>query len=257
MTGIRGMDAWSTFSFANNYCGSPVVWADLWGRWNLDPVLILGLMVSAVVGVHNLRGRPRRQILAFASALLAVAILFVSPLCALTVSLFSTRVVHHVLLMMLVAPLLVVATPGRWLSKGKGLGALAVSSAALWLWHAPDAYLSTYGHAAVYWLMQASLLGSAYWLWSVLLKGSGAVAAGIALASAIQMGLLGALLVFAPEPLYLPHFATTAEFGLSPLEDQQLAGLILWVPANLPLLGVVLYRLVAGLSPAGASRNAS
>jgi putative membrane protein len=251
------MDAWSTLSFANNYCGSPAVWADLWGRWNFDPILILCLILGAVAGFHSLRGQPIRRRVAFGAGLLLCAILFVSPLCALTVSLFSARVVHHVLLMMVVAPMLVVASPAGWRRKGRGLGALALSSAALWFWHAPDAYLSTYAHPALYWLMQLSLLGSAYWLWSVLIRGSATVAAGTALASAIQMGLLGALLVFAPDALYLPHLATTAEFGPSPLDDQQLAGLILWVPANLPLLGVVLFRLVAGLSPAGASRHVS
>jgi putative membrane protein len=257
LIGAGGMNAGSVFSFASNYCGSPAVWADLWGRWNFDPVLILGLILSATAGFYKLRGQPTRRRVAFGAALLLAAILFVSPLCALTVSLFSVRVVHHVLLMMVVAPLLVIASPARWLSKGKGLGALALSSAALWIWHAPDAYLSTYANPALYWLMQLSLLGSAYWLWSVLMRGSATVAAGTALASAIQMGLLGALLVFAPDALYLPHLATTAEFGLSPLEDQQLAGLILWVPANLPLLGVVLFRLVGGLSPKGAPRHVS
>ena len=47
-------------------------------------------------------------------------------------------------------------------------------------------------------------------------------------------------------PLYAPHLATTAPYGLSPLEDQQLAGLIMWVPASLPYLAVALLRL-AGL----------
>ncbi|MDP2780641.1 cytochrome c oxidase assembly protein, partial [Devosia sp.] len=70
-----------------------------------------------------------------------------------------------------------------------------------------------------------------------------------ALASATQMGLLGALLVFAPQPLYLPHLATTLAFGVSPVDDQQLGGLIMWVPANLPLLAVVLWRLVDALQP--------
>ena len=76
-----------------------------------------------------------------------------------------------------------------------------------------------------------------------LLRSHAAMAAGIsALSSAIQMGLLGALLVFAPNPLYVPHLGTTMGFGLLPLEDQQLAGLIMWVPSALPYLvgGVVL-----------------
>ena len=56
----------------------------------------------------------------------------------------------------------------------------------------------------------------------------------------------GALLTFAGQELYAPHLATTAPFDLSPLEDQQLAVLIMWVPASLPYLAAALFRL-AGL----------
>ena len=56
-----------------------------------------------------------------------------------------------------------------------------------------------------------------------------------------QMGLLGALIVFAPRPIYLVHLTSTAPWGLSPLVDQQLGGLLMWVPAMLPYLGVGLW----------------
>jgi cytochrome c oxidase assembly factor CtaG len=49
----------------------------------------------------------------------------------------------------------------------------------------------------------------------------------------VQTGLLGALLIFAGRPLYAAHLSTTAAWGLTPLEDQQLAGLIMWIPASL------------------------
>jgi putative membrane protein len=63
------------------------------------------------------------------------------------------------------------------------------------------------------------------------------------------MGLLGALIVFAPGPLYLVHLASTASWGLSPLADQQLAGLLMWVPASLPYLGVGLWLAWSSLRP--------
>ena len=47
----------------------------------------------------------------------------------------------------------------------------------------------------------------------------------------VQMGVLGALITFASRPLYAPHWSTTAPWGLAPLEDQQLAGLVMWAPA--------------------------
>lgn len=174
-------------------------------------------------------------------------VLFVSPLCALTIALFSARIVHHGLLMMAMAPLLVLAMPRGWRSPLGLLPALVLSSIMLWLWHVPDFYVATFQHPAIYWAMQVSLLGSACWLWLALLRGPALLSGGAALVSSIQMGLLGALLVFAPQPLYLPHLATTSTFGLTPLEDQQLAGLILWVPANVPLLMLALWRLLESL----------
>ena len=79
---------------------------------------------------------------------------------------------------------------------------------------------------AAYWLMQLSLLGSAWLMWrAILARGAPSGPALLALATTIgQMGLLGALIVFAPVPLYLAHFASTAAWGLTPLADQQLAG---------------------------------
>jgi putative membrane protein len=64
------------------------------------------------------------------------------------------------------------------------------------------------------------------------------------------MGLLGALIVFAPRPLYTLHVASTAAWGLTPLADQQLAGLLMWVPAILPYLGVGLWIAWSSLRPA-------
>lgn len=194
-------------------------------------------------------GGRRQAADCLALAWLLVFALFVSPLCALTIALFSAGITHHALLMMVIAPLLVPAMPRGWRSPLGMLPALMLSSVVLWLWHVPDFYAATFGHKAIYWAMQASLLGSACWLWLALLRGPPLLSGGMALVSSIQMGLLGALLVFAPQPLYLPHLSTTASFGLTPLEDQQLAGLILWVPANVPLLMLALWRLLE--SPGG------
>lgn len=236
------------FSFDLSYCGLPPVPAELAARWNTDPVLILGLLVIAVLGWWQLRGSGTLRQGAFAGGWILATVLFVSPLCALTVSLFSARVAHHVLLTMGVAPLLALALPRATLPRFHLLPPLAVSTAALWLWHFPELYAAAFAHPAIYWVMQVSLLGSFTWLWLALIRNHEPMpAAATALTSAIQMGLLGALLVFASQSLYAPHTTTTAAFGLTPLEDQQLGGLIMWVPANLPLLAVVLWRLIGTL----------
>ena len=120
---------------------------------------------------------------------------------------------------------------------------VAVNAVVLWLWHAPGLY--TWGLASVpaYWLMQVSLLGSAWLLWRAILAPTQPGAALMALAATIgQMGLLGALIVFAPRPLYLVHLAGDGELGnehRSPTSN--LPGLLMWVPAMLPYLGVGLW----------------
>ena len=240
------MDAASAFSFDMTYCGPPPAAAELWGRWNFDPFLIIALVAGGLAVALHLRQAGRGRLLALAAAWCGLVILFVSPLCALTVALFSARVTHHVLLTMLVAPLLVLAIgPGRTSGREGLLPPLALSTALFWLWHMPPIYAAALSDPLVYWLMQLSLLGASIWLWRGLFFARSAMAAGFtALSSAMQMGLLGSLLVFAPNPLYWPHLATTAAFGLTPLGDQQLAGLVMWVPANLPLLALVLWRLV-------------
>jgi putative membrane protein len=75
-------------------------------------------------------------------------------------------------------------------------------------------------------------------------------AALVALAVTIgQMGLLGALIVFASVPLYPVHFASTLAWGFTPLADQQLAGLLMWVPAMLPYLATGLWLAWSSLRP--------
>lgn len=241
------MDTASAFSFASSYCGFPPTPSTIWGRWNFDPVLLAVLAAAALAAGLLLRGDRVRLVWATLAWFLAV-VLFVSPVCALSVALFSVRVTHHMILMVILAPLVVLALPRHWGRRAPLLPALVVSTALLWLWHLPLAYASAFEHPALYWAMQASLSGSAVWLWLGILRNPRTgVASLTALASAMQMGFLGALLVFAPEPIYWPHFGQTLAFGMSTLEDQQLAGLIMWVPANIPLLFVVLWRLVSVL----------
>jgi putative membrane protein len=63
------------------------------------------------------------------------------------------------------------------------------------------------------------------------------------------MGLLGALLTFTGQPLYAPHFASTTPWGLTPLEDQQTAGLIMWAPAAAVYLAAALLMLGRWIGP--------
>jgi len=221
-------------------------------RWNFDPLLIAALAALAlVVGC----GRSRNTAAGYGAIALMVVV-FVSPLCALSSALFSARVFHHVILVAAVAPLLASAFPLR----GAGsppLAALVVTHAViLWLWHAPGPYDWGLATVPAYWLMQGSLLGSAWLLWrAILVPAAQPGPALVALVATVgQMGLLGALIVFASRPLYAVHFASTWPWGLSPLADQQLAGLLMWVPAILPYLGMGLWLAWSSLPPAEPAR---
>lgn len=224
------------------YCGPPPLPQHLWTSWNLDPWLVVVLAGLAVA---------MRQSRAGLACVLVLVIAFVSPLCALSASLFSARVVHHVLLVAVAAPLFALAfKPQR--KTGIAL-AFAISTATLWVWHVPAAYDLALSNVAVYWLMQITLLGSAAWFWHALLVDRRAVLdrLGFLVAAFAQMGLLGAILTLAPEPLYAIHAVSPLDWGLTPLQDQQLGGLLMWVPAGIPyaIAAVVTARSAWSRSP--------
>lgn len=218
------------------YCGSAPLPAEFWERWNLDPLVIVGLLAAVWLG----RGLKARMT-PWTTGVAILALLFVSPLCALSSALFAMRVAHHVMMTGVAAPMLAMSLPrapgsvARW---------AAVHAVVFWLWHAPTIYTQALASDAVYWLMQATLLGSALMLWRAVRGAPPPLAVAGLLATMVQMGLLGALLTFTTVPLYAWHMATTQAWGLSPLADQQLAGLIMWV------FGGALY-LAAALKVAG------
>ncbi len=235
------------------YCGPAALPVELWQRWNFDPLLLGGLVLFAL-WVARGRCADRR---AGGAAIVLMALVFVSPLCALSSALFSARVLHHVLLIAAVAPLLARAFPLSRLPSPPLALLVALNAVVLWLWHAPGPYAWGLSSVPAYWLMQASLLGAAWLLWRAVLApaaptGAALFALGVTVG---QMGLLGALLVFAPRPLYWLHFESTAAWGLTPLADQQLAGLLMWVPAMLPYLAVALRLAWTGLRRAGAQAS--
>ncbi|MBS9719316.1 cytochrome c oxidase assembly protein [Tianweitania sp. BSSL-BM11] len=235
------------------YCGPapvPETWAT---QWNFDPVA-LGLCALLLVALPAIE--PRRRA-AYLLGTLGIALLFISPLCGLTAALFSVRVVHHVILAAVLAPLFAWAMPVRALaSAGQSLSLVVLLHAAIfWFWHAPSVYDEAVASAVFYWLMQVTIFGSAFWMWQQVFHRPQPAAAILALlATVVQMGMLGALLTFQGDAIYATHAWTTQPFGLSPLEDQQLAGLIMWVPAAAPYLVVALIRLLAMLKPSGENQ---
>lgn len=205
------------------YCGAapdPGIWLT---RWNGDPVLISILLLAALLGWRKARDRT-----AFTIGLLLLALLFVSPLCALTSALFSARVAHHVALVGVAAPLLVRAFDLR---AGALIPTTAVSILIFYGWHWPALYAAALSDDATFWMLQVAQLASATWFWAAIRTAGAPAAVATLLVTMVAMGLLGALLTFAGNALYAPHLLTTYAWGWDPIEDQQLAGLIMWAPA--------------------------
>jgi len=235
------------------YCGPAPDPADVLGRWNGDPVLLaaLGLFIAAG-GFLTMRRRPGSPFLLGAAGVLVLV--FISPLCALSSALFTARTLHHLLLLLAAAPLLALGPP-RLRAPRLAL-ATAVQAVVFWAWHAPDLYAAALSNDLVYWVMQLTILGSAVWFWAAVRASNAAAAVAGLLAAMLLMGLLGALIVFAGQPLYSPHFATTLAWGMTPLEDQQAAGLIMWAPAAAAYLLVALWRISGLFSSGEAARPA-
>ena len=227
------------------YCGAAPLPTEWLARWNFDPLLLLSLGL-ATFAWRFCRGRPHNgQTTALAAGMGVVILLFVSPFCALTSALFAARAAHHALLVAVAAPLLAWSVPDLKRLRKWPIGVwTALQAIVLWAWHVPQLYSAALASDTVYWLMQASLLGTAFLFWMSIKHASMPTAVAALLATMVQMGLLGALITFASAPLYAPHLLTAAAWGLSPLEDQQLAGLIMWAPAAAFYLAAAL--LIAG-----------
>lgn len=222
------------------YCGLPPLPGDLLSRFNIDPLLIVGLLAACFVHVRLLAEDRREQQLALAGWAVA-ALAFLSPLCALSVSLFSARVAQHMILVLIAAPLIAAALPG---AGGRGLWpATTAFFVALWFWHMPAPYAATFRSTAIYWSMHLSLFGSGIWLWRELIGHSPARTMSALVAgtfTSMQMSLLGAVITLSSRALYAPHYFTTESWGLSPLADQQLGGALMWVPGCLLFLAIAL-----------------
>ena len=222
------------------YCGEapgPEVWLN---RWNLDPVLGVALVLLALALWRPSAGRDptsrrRRDSLRCAWAL--TVLLYVSPLCALSSAFFTVRVIHHMALVLLMAPLLAFGLEPRLRRLPAPLWTCtAIAAVVFWAWHAPAPYGAALSSVPLYALMQFTLLASAVGFWVAVRRAGPAAAIAAILATTVQMGLLGALITFAVRPLYAPHIASTLSWGVAPLEDQQLAGITMWAPGSIAYL---------------------
>lgn len=208
----------------------------------------------------------------FAGAMLALALALIWPFDVLGASLLSAHMVQHLLLTTAVAPLLVLSAPltaALWalpLDARRAVGGLAQATgvrrgwrcltlplfawvcyaASLWLWHMPRFYEAAARDALVHAIEHLCFLLSALLLWWAALLSArisalgGAAGVFLLFTTGLQDGLLGALLTFAPRPLYAFYLESGPLLGLDPLADQQLAGITMWIFGGMVYLGAAL-----------------
>jgi putative membrane protein len=265
------------------HAGQPPAPHDLWSAWSLHPVLVGGLLVAAWAYRRGQASGPRRpadrwRARCFAAALVALGLALLSPLDALSSALASAHMVQHLLLLLVAAPLLALSAPssallrgsplalrrasGRWRRRlGLTHGNLAVlrnpaavwlgAVAVLWFWHAAAPYDAALDSEPLHLLEHVSFLVTAVLFWQVVVgaRGAARVPGGLGVllvfTMAMQSVFLSVLLTFARTPWYAGYATTTTPWGLDPLTDQQLAGVLMWIPAGGIYLLVALALLVA------------
>jgi putative membrane protein len=250
-----------------------VHWAALAFRtldlWIVGPLAVSGTLYAR--GVTRLwrrlgpgRGVRIWQALSFASGWLLLALALVSPLHRLGERLFTAHMIEHELLMLVAAPLFALSQPlgvllwafspgtraalgsvahRRWYAEcwsrlSAPLAATVLQAAMLWLWHVPALFERALAREGWHVAQHLCLLLSATLFWWAIDRasrrgGRHGVAGMLLFITALQSGLLGALMAFAGSPWYAQYVALGSAGALAdPLADQQIAGLIMWIPGG-------------------------
>lgn len=247
------------------------------GRWTFDPgVLSLllasgGLYLSGTVRLWQRAGFGRgigaAQAACFWTGWLCAALALISPLHWFSERVFVAHMAEHTLLIAVAAPLIALGCPTRaaaWgspksvstgiahLLRHRAMAALwrgltdpfvatAVQGIVLWMWHMPRLYDLALGNLIVHRLQHLSFsLAAVLFWWALLRARRPGVAVFCLFVTALHTSLLGLLLTLSTRLWYPPQVEFVAAWGLAPLEDQQLAGLVMWVP-----MGVI--YTIAGL----------
>ena len=233
--------------------------------WKADLLMAIPLAVSLAVYARGLmRVRvPRLEVGAFLCGWVVLVVSLLSPIATASEVLFSVHMTQHELLMLVAAPLITLgrplvpmlwALPARWRRHLKGGGGLTpvwshltsptvvfvMHALALWVWHLPALYQAAVQDDRVHALQHVMFTGTACLFWWGLTRGRyGRLGYGAAVfyvfATAMHSGGLGALITFARAPIYA-LYVERAGPGVDPLIDQQLAGLIMWIPAGVVLM---------------------
>jgi putative membrane protein len=222
------------------------------------------------------RGISVRNVVAFAMGCLVLAMALLGPLDQWAARSFAAHMGQHETLMLVAAPLLVAGRPlaawtwmlvpaakrtvnnivraPRWLSVWQALTGLGFSTAlqlvVLLLWHVPRFFDAAATHAGVHALQHSSFLASALCFWWATRLGparrsersdtASALAIACLFITMLVTGALGALLTFATIPWYSTYAVLQVSYASSALEDQQLGGLLMWVPGGVVYMACAL-----------------
>jgi putative membrane protein len=257
------------------------------GWWTIDPLVIAGLATATVIytigALRMPRPRPFESV-AFAAGILILALALLSPLDRASDVLFSAHMVQHELLMLIAAPLIVIgrpyipfvwalphdprirmlraAKPGRiWRFMTHPVIALTLHAAARIAWHVPALFDAALADDRIHAFQHLTFFTTAVLFWWSLIHGRyGRFGYGMGVAfvffTMIYTGLLGAILVLGQHALYA-HAEPTLRWGIDPVEDQQRAGLLMWVPAGVIMtsIGLAIFAAWLGQSARAADRE--
>jgi cytochrome c oxidase assembly factor CtaG len=212
--------------------------------------------------------------------MMALAIALLSPLDRLSADLLSAHMIQHLILLIvdpvclvLGRPLLVIrwglplAMRRRWVQRWRPnstfnqsrqlvaspLLAFALYSAILWFWHLPAFYQAALQSEWVHVVEHSSFFAAATLLWWVVIFPHGGrdrygISIAVIFLTAVQGSILGALLTFSTVLWYPMNSLAAASWGITPLDDQQLAGLIMWIPPGVLYLGAIVILFVNWLA---------
>lgn len=233
---------------------------------------VRGYLVLGRLGTRGTEAR-RWRALAFVGGLAMLALALLSPIDTWSAELFTWHMIQHEVLLLLAAPLLVLGTPlpvFLWAFSGSARTALSslaqhrgvrrawrfllhpavacmVHAAVLWLWHAPSLFNAALVNRGVHDVQHLSFFLSALVFWAALFQQRAREQQGAAVlylfVTTVHSSVLGTLITFAARPWYDSYLLTTARWNLSALEDQQLGGLIMWVPGSMVYIGAALALL--------------
>ncbi|MDQ3570609.1 MAG: cytochrome c oxidase assembly protein [Actinomycetota bacterium] len=250
-----------------------------------EPLVLLSVVVvgaAYAAGFRRLQARTGRRHLgravAFGAGLAVVAVMLSAPVEHAALERLWAHMVQHEVLVTVAAPLLILGNPlpalmwalpagyrravapwWRKLSRSHvrptgwaawATTAFLVQTVALWAWHAPDPYQGALRSEWLHSLQHASFLGTAlFFWWAVIgarrrsLYGGGVL---VNFAAALQGVALGAFMTLSGRVWY-PFYAARGGGSLTPLEDQQVAGVIMWGPGGAAYLLAAIVLFMAWL----------